>query len=91
MKLRDIKFRDLEIIAGFTVLAAEIVIGVPLLVYHIGSEAYRNIRQQAPQVNQQLNEFVTSIRSNFPTHSNSSYSPEDTEGSEDADKKYNPI
>lgn len=40
MKFKNINWSNLETIAGFTVLAAEVVIGVPLLLYHIGSEAY---------------------------------------------------
>ena len=86
MKIKSIKLSHLETALGFTVLAAEIVIGIPLALYYIGSEAYKNISQQAPQVNQQFNEFVTTIRSNLPSFSNHPYNPEE---SEDIDKDYN--
>lgn len=79
MRIKSIKLSHLENILGFGVLASEISIGIPLLLYYIGSEIYNSFKQKAPLVNQQFNEFVTTIHSNFPFLPNSPYNNQESE------------
>jgi len=69
------KLNKLETGLGFGLLTAEIIVGIPLVLYYTASQAYINAQQQTPKINQ----LVSDIQSNFPDFPINIYNNQDSE------------